>query len=76
MHAWEHRGRTAPRRPFVLALGEWGQIRYMGRLMKYWTNVTYYERWVCNIGWFPTLSSRVFIETQPRRRYDSFPDVW
>lgn len=32
--------RTLPRRPFALALGEWAQICYIGRHMKYWTAFT------------------------------------
>lgn len=68
--------RTVPRRPFALHAGEWGQVRYMGRWVVGYEGVTTYEKWVCNIGWFRELSSRVFLDSRPDHRFDSMPDVW
>lgn len=72
--------RRAPRSPFALQCGEWGQIRYMGRWNRcYKGEMAEYQKWVCNVAWLPAdapMSPNLFLETQPSRRFDSLPDVW
>ena len=71
--------RIAPRSPFALRCGEWGQVRYLGRWSKRFDGYAHYEKCVCNVGWLPAdrlLSPHLFLETQMSRRYDSLPDVW
>lgn len=68
--------RIVPRSAFALHVGEWGQVRYMGRWNVGYDSVTQYEKWVCNIGWFRDIYPRVFLDTQPHHHFDSMPDVW
>jgi hypothetical protein len=66
--------RQVPRSAFSLMPGEWGQVRYMGRWSGW--HGAWYEKWVCNIGWFEKLSRGVFQDTTPHHRYESMPEVW
>jgi hypothetical protein len=68
--------RRVPRCPFALQVGEWGHIRYVGRLPAGWDGVTYYQKWVYNIGWFSSVSPRAFLANAPHHRYENMPDVW
>lgn len=68
--------RAVPLRPFALRPGQWGEIRYLGRRSVGPEGLHVYRKCVYNIGWFSDWSPRVFIQTQPQRRFDSMPNVW
>lgn len=68
----------APRSPSTLRVGEWGQVRYLGRWRKGYEGYTYYEKCVCNVAWLPAdkpRSPHLFLATQMSRQYDSLPEV-
>jgi len=68
--------RSVPLTPLVLRLGEWGQLRYLGRHQVTWGENHVYKKYAYNIGWLRDISPRIFVDTQPAHRYDSLPNVW
>jgi hypothetical protein len=68
--------RSVPLTPLVLRLGEWGQLRYLGRHQVTWGTQHVYQKYTFNIAWRRDVSPRIFVETEPHHRYDSMPDVW
>ncbi len=68
--------RPVPATPLALRLGEWGQFRYLGRHSATWDGPHVYKKYVYNVGWLWDVSTRVFVDTEPHRRYASMPDVW
>jgi hypothetical protein len=68
-------GRSVPLIPLVLRMGEWGQLRYLGRHAGIWSSYHVYKKYVYNIGWLQDVSPRLFIDSEPHHRYDSMPDV-
>ncbi len=74
-----HRLMGAPARPpiqdiFSLHLGEWGRVRWNGRsaLDETWS----YGKWVFNIGFFPSLTTNIFMATEPTFRHSEMAVLW
>lgn len=68
------RRRTFPRKGFSLQDRQWGQIAYNLRISSEGGWV--YHKQVLNIGLFPLLSRRVFLETEPAHTYADMAQLW
>lgn len=72
-YQWD-RSQGAPERSsyrhkaFCVSIGEWGRVRYNGRL-SYYDGDWYYEKWVYNIGLFQSPPLNVFLKTEPKHIY-------
>ena len=73
-HQWD-RSQGAPERSsykhkaFCVSIGEWGRVRYNGRLSLDWDSYWSYEKWVYNIGLFQSPPLNVFLKTEPKHIY-------
>ncbi len=54
---------------FCVSIGEWGRVRYNGRLTDYDNGTWWYEKWVYNIGLFQSPPLNVFLMTEPQHIY-------
>jgi len=80
-YQWD-RGQGAPERysarvePFRLAPGQWGRVRYNGRLSDFDNGTWWYEKWVYNVGLFSSPPPSVFVTTEPGKVFTQIAHLW
>lgn len=77
---WSH-GCGAPDRGWMaktlsLAVNEWGQIVYNGRLSDCDDGQWYYHKTVVNVGLFAPASNNVFTRSEPNQRYSAMAHLY
>jgi len=80
-YQWD-RSQGAPERysakvdAFRLSPGQWGRVRYNGRLTDFDNGTWWYEKWVYNIGLFSSPPSSVFVTTEPVKVFTQMAYLW